>query len=211
MTLPYSFSAGQTAKAAEVNADFIYVQDKITQTATALQTSVNSVQNSLSTVNSECVHKTGNETIAGNKTFSGTVALNGTATALTQAEGNNSTNIATTAFVATTVKTGRYNDMPKYQSRSTRSANTWYHETDHSGYLFISTDISDGNNYGAWSLYIGTSSSDYQTFKVKPSSCVPSTGRDNAAIMVPIAKGYYYKISANIGISQFYFIRTIGE
>jgi len=51
MTLPYSFSAGQKAKAAEVNADFVFLKDTITQTASALQANVNSVQNALDTTN----------------------------------------------------------------------------------------------------------------------------------------------------------------
>lgn len=48
--------------------------------------------------NTDAVHKAGAETITGNKTFSGTVSL-GTATATTVATKDNSTNIATTAWV----------------------------------------------------------------------------------------------------------------
>jgi|GEM_PF-543370 len=42
---------------------------------------------------------TGTQTISGNKTFSGTVALGSSATATTQTAGNNSTALATTAYV----------------------------------------------------------------------------------------------------------------
>jgi hypothetical protein len=42
---------------------------------------------------------TGTQTITGNKTFSGTVTLSGTSTAVTQANSDDSTKIATTAFV----------------------------------------------------------------------------------------------------------------
>lgn len=45
----------------------------------------------------------GTQTITGNKTFSGTVALGGSATATTQTSGDNSTKVATTAFVAAAV------------------------------------------------------------------------------------------------------------
>ena len=48
--------------------------------------------------NTNAVHKAGAETITGNKTFSGTVALN-TATSVTPSLDNNSTLIATTAYV----------------------------------------------------------------------------------------------------------------
>lgn len=45
------------------------------------------------------VNLTGTQTISGNKTFSGTVALGSSATATTQAGGDNSTKVATTAYV----------------------------------------------------------------------------------------------------------------
>ena len=45
----------------------------------------------------------GTQTITGNKTFSGTVALGGSATATTQTSGDNSTKVATTAFVAAAI------------------------------------------------------------------------------------------------------------
>lgn len=45
----------------------------------------------------------GTQTITGDKTFSGTVALGGSATATTQSAGNNSTAVATTAYVYTAV------------------------------------------------------------------------------------------------------------
>jgi hypothetical protein len=48
---------------------------------------------------SDLVHLTGTETITGDKTFSGNVDLSGTATTVTQVLGDNSTKIATTAFV----------------------------------------------------------------------------------------------------------------
>ena len=206
----------------KLNWNYHYLDDEITDGLSTLSTqigtqisglgtNIDSINTSIATLSSSSAKLGSANTFTGSNTFSGAVALNGTTTAVTQAAGNNSTRVATTAFVSSAAKSGRYDNMPKYQSRSTRNANTWYHETDYSGYLFISTDVSDGHNYDAWSLLIGTSSSDYLTFKVKPSGNVPTTGRDNAAIMVPIAKGYYYKISANIGISQFYFIRTIGD
>jgi len=46
---------------------------------------------------------TSTQTISGNKTFSGTVELGGSATATTQTSGDNSTKVATTAFVAAAV------------------------------------------------------------------------------------------------------------
>ena len=45
------------------------------------------------------MHKTGTETATGNKTFSGTVSFTGTVTAVTQTAGDNSTKVATTAYV----------------------------------------------------------------------------------------------------------------
>ncbi len=45
----------------------------------------------------------GTQTVTGNKTFSGTVELGGSATATTQTSGDNSTKVATTAFVAAAV------------------------------------------------------------------------------------------------------------
>ena len=48
------------------------------------------------------------QTVTGNKTFSGSVALNGTSTAVTQANTDNSTNIATTAFVVSKLSAGGY-------------------------------------------------------------------------------------------------------
>jgi hypothetical protein len=45
----------------------------------------------------------GTQTITGNKTFSGTVALGASATATTKTAGDNSTSVATTAYVATAV------------------------------------------------------------------------------------------------------------
>lgn len=105
MTLPYSFSAGQPAKAAEVNADFVFLKDTITQAASALQASVNSVQSSLSTVNSECVHKTGTETIAGKKTFTGQVVLSGITSVPTPEAAANNTYPTTAKWVKDFAKT----------------------------------------------------------------------------------------------------------
>ena len=51
----------------------------------------------------------GTQTITGNKTFSGTLALGGSATATTQTAGNNSTSVATTAYVDGAVVTATYN------------------------------------------------------------------------------------------------------
>lgn len=50
-----------------------------------------------------------NQTITGNKTFSGTVALGSSATATTQTAGNNSTAVATTAYVDSAITTASYN------------------------------------------------------------------------------------------------------
>lgn len=50
-----------------------------------------------------------NQTISGNKTFSGTVALGSSATATTQTAGNNSTAVATTAYVDSAITTASYN------------------------------------------------------------------------------------------------------
>jgi hypothetical protein len=51
----------------------------------------------------------GTQTITGNKTFSGTLALGGSATATTQTAGNNSTSLATTAYVDGAVVAATYN------------------------------------------------------------------------------------------------------
>jgi len=51
----------------------------------------------------------GTQTITGNKTFSGTVALGSSATATTQTAGNNSTSVATTAYVDGAVVASTYN------------------------------------------------------------------------------------------------------
>lgn len=51
----------------------------------------------------------GTQTITGNKTFSGTLALGGSATATTQTAGNNSTSVATTAYVDGAVVAATYN------------------------------------------------------------------------------------------------------
>jgi|688.fasta_scaffold00338_30 hypothetical protein len=51
----------------------------------------------------------GTQTITGNKTFSGTLALGGSATATTQTAGNNSTSVATTAYVDSAVVASTYN------------------------------------------------------------------------------------------------------
>ena len=50
----------------------------------------------------------GTQTITGNKTFSGTLALGGSATATTQTAGNNSTSVATTAYVDGAVTAATY-------------------------------------------------------------------------------------------------------
>jgi hypothetical protein len=50
----------------------------------------------------------GTQTITGNKTFSGTLALGGSATATTQTAGNNSTSLATTAYVDGAVTAAAY-------------------------------------------------------------------------------------------------------
>lgn len=49
------------------------------------------------------LHLAGAETVTGNKTFNGTVTLKSTTTATTQAKTDNSTKVATTAFVKTAV------------------------------------------------------------------------------------------------------------
>jgi hypothetical protein len=54
------------------------------------------------------VSLSGSQTITGNKTFSGTVALGSSATATTQTSGNNSTAVATTAYVETAVLNATY-------------------------------------------------------------------------------------------------------
>jgi hypothetical protein len=55
------------------------------------------------------VDLTGTQTITGNKTFSGTLALGGSATATTQTAGNNSTSVATTAYVDGAITASTYN------------------------------------------------------------------------------------------------------
>jgi hypothetical protein len=55
------------------------------------------------------VDLTGTQTITGNKTFSGTLALGGSATATTKTAGNNSTSVATTAYVDSAVVASTYN------------------------------------------------------------------------------------------------------
>jgi len=50
----------------------------------------------------------GTQTITGNKTFSGTLALGGSATATTKTAGNNSTSVATTAYVDGAVTAATY-------------------------------------------------------------------------------------------------------
>ena len=50
----------------------------------------------------------GTQTITGNKTFSGTLALGGSATATTKSAGNNSTSVATTAYVDGAVTAATY-------------------------------------------------------------------------------------------------------
>jgi hypothetical protein len=50
-----------------------------------------------------------NQTITGNKTFSGTVALGSSASATTQSAGNNSTAVATTAYVDSAISASAYN------------------------------------------------------------------------------------------------------
>ena len=50
----------------------------------------------------------GTQTITGNKTFSGTLALGGSATATTQTAGNNSTSVATTAYVDSAIVAATY-------------------------------------------------------------------------------------------------------
>jgi hypothetical protein len=57
------------------------------------------ISNAVANLHAEVAHLIGTETITGDKTFSGSVALVGTATTVTQAVNDNSTNIATTAFV----------------------------------------------------------------------------------------------------------------
>ena len=54
------------------------------------------------------VSLSGTQTISGNKTFSGTLALGSSATATTQTAGNNSTAVATTAYVDTAVLNATY-------------------------------------------------------------------------------------------------------
>ena len=55
----------------------------------------------IETLDATLVHKAGTETITGDKTFSGAVALGSSATATTQSQGDNSTAVATTAYVDT--------------------------------------------------------------------------------------------------------------
>ena len=57
------------------------------------------VKNVVTDADSKVVHLTGTETITGNKTFSGTSNFTGTTTAITQPTNDDSTNVATTAFV----------------------------------------------------------------------------------------------------------------
>jgi hypothetical protein len=54
------------------------------------------------------VNLSGSQTISGNKTFSGTVALGSSATATTQAAGDNSTKVATTAYVESAITAATY-------------------------------------------------------------------------------------------------------
>jgi hypothetical protein len=54
------------------------------------------------------VTKSTNQTVTGNKTFSGTIALGSSATAATKTAGDNSTSVATTAYVDTAVLNATY-------------------------------------------------------------------------------------------------------
>ena len=77
--------------------------DNALSTTSTLPVQNNVVTTRINTLDSAAVHKTGTETISGNKSFTGTVTLstvnitNGTCT--TQATNDNSTKIATTAYV----------------------------------------------------------------------------------------------------------------
>lgn len=59
------------------------------------------------------VHKTGTETITGNKTFSGSLSLGSSATATTQSSSDNSTKVATTAFVKSVTPTITFRDWSR--------------------------------------------------------------------------------------------------
>jgi hypothetical protein len=91
------------------------------------------------------VNLTGSQTISGNKTFSGTLVLGSSATATTKTAGDNSTSVATTAYVDTAVLNATYNFTLAADSGSATIVDDAETVTI-SGGTGLSSTIATGNN-----------------------------------------------------------------
>ena len=76
------------------------------------------------------------------------------------------------------------------------------------GFIYLCTNESDGQSYGAWDVGVGTDPDSLTVLPVKGE--VPGTGRDNRTFFIPIAKDYYYYIPVR-SFRAAYFIPAISN
>ena len=163
------------------------------------------------------ISKSANQSISGIKTYTGEVAVTGTfdgthgiVTVATQANGNNTTAAASTAFVKNNAS---HYAMCAYKGRVAKSVKTVYY-ADVNGWIWLSDNVDDDNMHN-YVVGIGTDKSSLVNYYIRSES--PSTGRDNETVVFPMPKGYYYKVysssdaTLNIPVKHYYFIPCIGD
>lgn len=127
-----------------------------------------------------------NQTITGNKTFSGTVALGSSATATTQSAGDNSTKVATTAYVDGAISSSTYTFNLAADSGSTLVVDD--NETvTISGGTALSSVVSTGNNLTINLDNTAVTAGSYGSATEIPTFTVDAQGRLTAASTASIS------------------------
>lgn len=139
------------------------------------------------------VYTTGTQTITGDKTFSGAVTLGSSATATTPSAGDNSTSVATTAWLNGEKETIDGWCMPDYNSATQI---TLPYTATKNGYILR-------NVYGSSYVHLELGDSGIISYA--------GAGGNYNSVMIPLAKGDSVSLNASGGTYYIYFIPCKGE
>lgn len=105
------------------------------------------------------------------------------------------------------VQTAANFTMPELTTRLDRTPGEVY-KAEGNGWLFICDDVSDGATYSSFNLEFSLDNVEWTPYPIKAE--VPGTGRDNASILIPVPKDYYYRLTPAISVKAYYYIPSAG-
>ena len=146
--------------------------DSAMSSTSTLPVQNNVINTALTNVDNSCVHKEGTETIKGNKTFTGVVALGTKATAETKSINDNSTYVATTAYVKNQDYCTNTNAVHKAQNETITGKKTFEGDVTLNKAIGITVDQASNDNNLATTAFVKIQ--DYST----NSQVVHNTGNE---------------------------------